>query len=209
AAKTAYNEKVKEAEELVNQLADEKYKEIKKTLEEEVATAKADVPSENPTKENYKSATEKLTAAITKAITAKETIDQEIAQQLIIDKVNKNEILTTQVDEKIKSEILKLSSTKINKKDNPENKNYFGYLKFDEQTQTFTFGPSSKKAKTAFSGVSFTPEFLDMVANKEIVFPGFGIRKALCFEKREDGKIVIPFRFKDKKEVYQIELFWI
>ncbi|WP_282459857.1 hypothetical protein, partial [Mycoplasmopsis arginini] len=48
-AKAAYNAKVKEAEELVAHLADEKYKEIKKTLEEEVATAKNDVPADNPT----------------------------------------------------------------------------------------------------------------------------------------------------------------
>ncbi|WP_282456920.1 hypothetical protein, partial [Mycoplasmopsis arginini] len=62
-----------------------------------------------PTKENYKSATEKLTAAITKATEAKKAIDQEAAQSLIIDKVKQKTILTGEVDEKTKSEILKLS----------------------------------------------------------------------------------------------------
>ncbi|WP_206601201.1 hypothetical protein, partial [Chlamydia abortus] len=68
-AKNSYNEKVSEAEQLVTQLTtdDNKYQQIKETLETEVAAAKADVPADNPTKENYKSATEKLTAAITKA----------------------------------------------------------------------------------------------------------------------------------------------
>ncbi|SGA27402.1 Uncharacterised protein [Mycoplasmopsis arginini] len=208
-AKNSYNEKVSEAEQLVTQLTtdDNKYQQIKETLETEVAAAKADVPADNPTKENYKSATEKLTAAITKATEAKKAIDQEIAQQLIIDTVKNKKILITQVDEKIKSVILKLSSNKI--KNSPTDKNYFGYLKFNKETKTFTFGPSDKKAKTAFSGVSFASEFLDMVANKEIVFAGSGPQKALCFDKKSDGKIVIPFRFKDKTEVYEIELFQI
>ncbi|WP_282456465.1 hypothetical protein, partial [Mycoplasmopsis arginini] len=207
AAKTAYDAKVKEAEELVAHLADEKYKEIKKTLEEEVATAKNDVPADNPTKENYKSATEKLTAAITKATEAKKAIDQEAAQSLIIDKVKQKTILTGEVDEKTKSEILKLSETKI--KNNPKDKKCFGSLKIDKKNKTFTFGSSGKNAKTEFSGVSFAQEFLDMVANKEIVFPfpASNNRLALCFEKKEDGKIVIPFRFKDKVEVHEIELF--
>lgn len=47
-----------------------------------------------------------------------------------------------------------------------------------------------------------------MVASQEIVFAVSGSnRLALCFDKKPDGKIVIPFRFKDKIEVYEIELF--
>ncbi|CRH55214.1 Uncharacterised protein [Chlamydia trachomatis] len=122
-------------------------------------------------------------------------------------KVNDKSILNAQVDEKIKSEILKLSSTKI--KDSPTDKNYFGYLNINKKTKTFTFGSSNKKAKTAFSDGLFARDFLDMVASQEIVFAVSGStgRLALCFDKKPDGKIVIPFRFKDKIEVYEIELF--
>ncbi|WP_282456449.1 hypothetical protein, partial [Mycoplasmopsis arginini] len=75
AAKTAYDAKVKEAEELVAHLADEKYKEIKKTLEEEISATQVLISSQNPTKNKYELATKTLIEQITKATEAKNAID--------------------------------------------------------------------------------------------------------------------------------------
>ncbi|WP_427867557.1 hypothetical protein [Mycoplasmopsis arginini] len=187
---------------------------IKNELEEELNKQKQIAEASDATSEIINNAKNALKAKLdeTKAKENNEegpsTNVEELteAQRAIVEKVNNKTILTGTVAENVKSEILKLSSTKLS--DSPNDKNYFGYLKNNKQTKTFTFGSTNKKAKTALGDNLFAQEFLDMASNKEIVFAvSNSQRLALCFDKKEDGKIVIPFRFKDKTTIYEIELF--
>ncbi|BAP39369.1 variable surface lipoprotein [Metamycoplasma canadense] len=126
-------------------------------------------------------------------------------QKEIVKMVENKTIFTGTLTEETKKKIQELS--KKNKD------NGFGYIKTFDFSQKKVldipeFGEKQANANNKLEGITFNSKFVKLLNNKKIVYAyKFGKRKALNFKKKEDGKIVIPFKFDGKTKIYEIELF--
>ncbi|MGX9357681.1 hypothetical protein ACWXVJ_00610 [Mycoplasma sp. 773] len=194
---------------------------IKTNLENELNKQKQIVNGESsPNK--IKKATEKLTKLFEQAkleANKAEEPDDGLTQKQkdIVNKLNNKTLLKAdKITEEVKNHILEV--LKDNSKVSGENFHYyFGYIEF-KKNNSFEFSskkPNKKnknKIKHKNLGIGFfDEEFIKLVHEKEIIFPtnktGKSARKALALELKSDGKIVLPFKFKDHTKVYEIELF--
>ncbi|MGX9395227.1 hypothetical protein ACWXVP_02455, partial [Mycoplasma sp. 1781] len=193
---------------------------IKTNLENELNKQKLIVNSES-TLNKIKKATEKLTKifeqAKSEANKAEEPDDGLTQEQKdIVNKLNSKTLLKIdKITEEVKNYILEV--LKDNSKVSGENFHYyFGYIEFKNNSFEFSSKKPTKKNKSKIKhknlGIGFFDEkFIKLVHEKEIIFPtnktGKSARKALALELKSDGKIVLPFKFKDHTKVYEIELF--
>ncbi|AZZ65613.2 hypothetical protein DMC14_002345 [Metamycoplasma phocicerebrale] len=126
-------------------------------------------------------------------------------KQNIIDKIANKTIFTGQLDASVIAEI---KAYKENAKNGIDEK-VFGYIK--DNNKTIQYGPSSKKAKKDFTGITWDEDFIQAIKTKKIVraFKKGGQqanRKALEFTLK-DGKLNIVFMFEsDKTTPYYIQL---
>ncbi|MGX9340226.1 hypothetical protein ACWXVM_02750, partial [Mycoplasma sp. 2261] len=194
---------------------------IKTNLENELNKQKQIVNGESSTPKKIKNATEKLTKifeqAKSEANKAEEPDDGLTQEQKdIVNKLNSKTLLKIdKITEEVKKHILEV--LKDNSKVSGENFHYyFGYIEFKNNSFEFSSKKPTKKNKSKIKhknlGIGFFDEkFIKLVHEKEIIFPtnktGKSARKALALELKSDGKIVLPFKFKDHTKVYEIELF--
>ncbi|WP_444705053.1 hypothetical protein ACT1UH_00655 [Mycoplasma sp. 332] len=194
---------------------------IKTNLEDELNKQKQIVNNESSTPNKIKKATEKLTKIFEKAkleVNKDEEPDDGLTQEQknIVNKLNNKTLLKTdKITEEVKNYILEV--LKDNSKVPGENFHYyFGYIEFKNNSFEFSSKKPTRKNKNKIKhknlGIGFfDEEFIKLVYEKEIIFPtnktGKSARKALALELKSDGKIVLPFKFKDHTKVYEIELF--
>ncbi|WP_330463167.1 hypothetical protein [Metamycoplasma gateae] len=211
-----------QVEEYINTKLTDK-EEDKTALENELNTQKAKVEEENSTSASISEAIQALQTKFDeiKAKNAEEkpveneteneaeNTEEELTeeQKAIVEMINNKTILKMEVSDQNKQKINELSNTVI--PDNIENRHFFGYIKLTKKDNSLSFGPKSKTATIPFTAGLFDEKFVNMLKSKEIEFPGDAnsSRKALSFDKKTDGKIVIPFRFNGKTTIYEIELF--
>ncbi|MGX9389035.1 hypothetical protein [Mycoplasma sp. 327] len=192
---------------------------LKMKLEAELEKSKNDINKENLTAKKIQTITKKLMTFFEqikkesqRSEQASENLNPE--QQKIVDKIkDKTIIKEAAVTEDVKNSIIEIFKKKS--RVNEEKVNYyFGYISFDKKTHDFKFSEKRPKGKIKAKNLGheiFASEFVNLVLKKEIVFPtsskASNARKALSLELKEDGTVVLPFKFKGHEKNYEIVLF--
>ncbi|MGX9339498.1 hypothetical protein ACWXVO_02050 [Mycoplasma sp. 1890] len=226
-ALASFNKIAKEVEDYSKTLTNQKHDDIKKQLDDELKKQQEVVKQDSSDSEKIEDATKKLSNLLEQAknslnkntdakkkqpdANVEENLTEE--QQKIVDKINNKSIVSTSsITDDVKNTIITILKGN-SRLSNEREHHYFGYVTFDQKND-FMFSekkPNKKnKAKNLGSGI-FSKDFVDLWRKKEILFASNSnkknSRKALCLEKKADGKIVLPFKFKGHSTIYEIELF--
>ncbi|MGX9363854.1 hypothetical protein ACWXVQ_00210 [Mycoplasma sp. 527] len=190
---------------------------LKSKLETELNKQKQNIEKSNLTTKKINAETKKLKNFFEQIKRDSQKIDEKVenltsAQKVIVDKINDKSILNqSSLTETIKKDIIDIYKGKSKIVDEKV-RNFFGYIKLKKDILELSEKSSSKKNKIKKLGKDlFAKEFMDMIKSKDVVYAGVSKskngRKALCLELKEDGTVVLPFKFNGHEKIYEIVLF--
>ncbi|MGX9359105.1 hypothetical protein [Mycoplasma sp. 2575] len=190
---------------------------LKSKLETELNKQKQNIEKSNLTAKKINAETKKLKNFFEQIKRDSQKIDEKVenltsAQKVIVDKINDKSILNqSSLTETIKKDIIDIYKGKSKIVDEKV-RNFFGYIKLKKDILELSEKSSSKKNKIKKLGKDlFAKEFMDMIKSKDVVYAGVSKskngRKALCLELKEDGTVVLPFKFNGHEKIYEIVLF--
>ncbi|BAP39380.1 endonuclease/exonuclease/phosphatase family protein [Metamycoplasma canadense] len=122
-------------------------------------------------------------------------------QEEIAEKIKNKKIFTGKLVQKTIDDIKKILS-----EENITGEKYFGKIKPGKKSKKYVLKFGTKRSDKEFKNLTFDNEFIELLKNNEIVSTN-NKNDYLSFLKKEDGTIVIPFKFKNKDTIYEIILF--
>ncbi|MGX9357679.1 hypothetical protein [Mycoplasma sp. 125] len=217
AAKDDFYKLENEIKEFIKTLKKPEQDGLKNKLEAELNKQKSIVDQENTTSRKVKDITkslkkffEQIKRDAQKADTTEETLTAE--QKALVEKIKNKTILNNSaISEDVKKAIIEIYKSPKSHDRNEHVRYFFGYLSYKRPTKgqepILQFSENSKGKKKDLGNL-FAKEFMDLINRKDVLYAGSNSRrKALCLELKEDGKVVLPFKFKGSDKIYEIELF--